>query len=280
MPRLPVLTAVPAPAWQAAGRRLALLVAVAAVHAALAAWAWGGGALRRPAPPQPPSPPAGVLYLLNSRAGHATAAATALAPAPRSPASPPPSGGPPHAAQSPAPVPWTPPHQPGAATLGAVATSPPSHPTAQPTSSPPLADASSPAGRLADIATASTTGPAPSLAPAPPPASAAAPLWRQAIPWPGNPLPSYPAAAREDGHEGVVVLRVQIDAQGRALAVDWLQRSGQPLLDHSARDTVRRWRFEPARHGDTAVPSQLRITLRYQLDAAPLIRTEPVGGQA
>jgi periplasmic protein TonB len=82
---------------------------------------------------------------------------------------------------------------------------------------------------------------------------------------PGNPLPAYPEAAREDGQQGTVHLEVQLDAHGQVLAVHWRQRSGVLLLDQAARDAVRAWRFEPARRAGEAVPAALRVAIHFRL---------------
>lgn len=83
---------------------------------------------------------------------------------------------------------------------------------------------------------------------------------------PGNPLPAYPEAAREDGLEGKVGLAVEIDARGQVTAVRWEARSGVMLLDVAARDAVRRWRFEPARRDGQPVAGTLSMTLQFRLD--------------
>ena len=82
---------------------------------------------------------------------------------------------------------------------------------------------------------------------------------------PGQALPVYPEAAREDGLQGTVHLQVQLDRGGQVLTVDWLRRSGVMLLDLAARDAVRDWRFEPARQGGEPVASALALSIRFQL---------------
>jgi len=84
-------------------------------------------------------------------------------------------------------------------------------------------------------------------------------------PLPGNTLPGYPLAAREDGLEGRVLLRVQIDPTGAVGEVAIVQRSGVNLLDQTARDAVRAWRFRPAHDGRAAVPSSLQLAIRFSL---------------
>lgn len=99
------------------------------------------------------------------------------------------------------------------------------------------------------------------------PASVAAPVSHPPRALAGNPLPAYPEAAREDGLEGVVRLAVDVDALGHVTSVRWDRRSGVMLLDVAARDAVRQWRFEPARHAGQAVSATVAVTLQFRLDA-------------
>jgi len=64
--------------------------------------------------------------------------------------------------------------------------------------------------------------------------------------WRGNTPPPYPGAARRLGDEGEVRLDVHVGADGTVLDVRLRQSSGSPLLDRTAIETVRRWRFDPA----------------------------------
>ncbi len=82
---------------------------------------------------------------------------------------------------------------------------------------------------------------------------------------PDNPLPWYPRLARRRGMEGRVVLRVTVDPQGRAAAVVVVESSGYRLLDDAARQTVMRWRFEPARRGGRPVTAEVRVPIRFRL---------------
>jgi protein TonB len=58
-----------------------------------------------------------------------------------------------------------------------------------------------------------------------------------------GPIPPYPAAARSRGQEGRVVLDVTIGTDGLAREVGVARSSGAPLLDESAVNTVKTWRF-------------------------------------
>ena len=52
--------------------------------------------------------------------------------------------------------------------------------------------------------------------------------------------------ARRLGDQGEVRLDVYVGTDGSVLDVVVVQRSGSPLLDQTAVDTVRKWRFKPA----------------------------------
>ncbi len=81
-----------------------------------------------------------------------------------------------------------------------------------------------------------------------------------------NPAPVYPQMARERGWEGLVTLSVLVDRDGRVSEVTLEKSSGHSALDHSAQQTVRKWRFQSARVGGVPVPSRIRIPVRFILD--------------
>lgn len=81
-----------------------------------------------------------------------------------------------------------------------------------------------------------------------------------------NPIPRYPQLARERGWEGVVVLAVQVGAGGEALSVGIAKSSGHGLLDASAVDAVRRWRFEPARRAGIPIAAVATVPIRFRLE--------------
>jgi protein TonB len=80
-----------------------------------------------------------------------------------------------------------------------------------------------------------------------------------------NPLPRYPLAARFDGAEGRVMLRVRVDARGQVETVDVTTSSGHAILDRAAIDTVRRWRFAPARRDGLPVPAEINVPIQFRL---------------
>jgi len=77
--------------------------------------------------------------------------------------------------------------------------------------------------------------------------------------------PAYPDEARRRGWQGRVVLRVHVSAAGQPTAIEVVESSGYPLLDAAAATAVRGWRFYPARRGETAVPSTLRVPVEFEL---------------
>ncbi len=64
--------------------------------------------------------------------------------------------------------------------------------------------------------------------------------------WVGNAPPPYPTIARRLGEEGEVRLDVHVGSSGRVLDVRLKRSSGSPVLDQTAIDTVKKWRFRPA----------------------------------
>jgi len=80
-----------------------------------------------------------------------------------------------------------------------------------------------------------------------------------------NPKPPYPLSARRRGLEGRVLIAAQVRADGSCAETRVRQSSGYELLDASARDAVRRWRFVPARRGDRPVDSWVEVPIIFRL---------------
>ena len=68
--------------------------------------------------------------------------------------------------------------------------------------------------------------------------------------------------------QGLVMLNVQVSADGRALDVSLAHSSGVNSLDQAAIQAVRRWTFEPARIGGIAVASRVDVPVRFSLSDA------------
>lgn len=82
-----------------------------------------------------------------------------------------------------------------------------------------------------------------------------------------TPLPPYPAAAREQRLEGLVLLDVHVRADGRVGEARLKRTSGSPLLDAAALETVARWTFLPAQRGPRAVESWVEVPVKFSLHA-------------
>ena len=76
--------------------------------------------------------------------------------------------------------------------------------------------------------------------------------------------PDYPRIARESRVQGTVIVEAIIDVSGRVEGAQVLRSI--PLLDQSALDAVRQWRFTPARLNDRAVPVVMTVTVTFTLE--------------
>lgn len=81
----------------------------------------------------------------------------------------------------------------------------------------------------------------------------------------GNRAPEYPAEARRRGQEGVVLLRLVVDATGDVTGVSVAESSGWPLLDMAAVRAARTWRFTPAMNAGAARASEATLPVRFRL---------------
>ena len=83
-----------------------------------------------------------------------------------------------------------------------------------------------------------------------------------------NPRPAYPRESRKAGEQGTVLLNVQLDERGQILNASIQNGSGYPRLDAAALESVRKWRFRPARQGGKTIQSQALIPIRFSLNDA------------
>lgn len=80
-----------------------------------------------------------------------------------------------------------------------------------------------------------------------------------------TPKPAYPDAARREGREGRVLLRVLIDDQGKTRSIEINRSSGSDALDQAATEAIKLWRFHPARAGDKPIASWVSIPIEFRL---------------
>jgi protein TonB len=81
----------------------------------------------------------------------------------------------------------------------------------------------------------------------------------------GNPKFAYPEEARQLGLEGMVVLALDISAEGRVVKASVQTSSGYRILDDAALRDARSLEFEPARQGGTPIPTTIFQPVRYRL---------------
>ncbi len=161
--------------------------------------------------------------------------------------------------------------------------SPPPPPAPQPKITPPkpLPQASKPVPQPAvqapPLLAAQSTAPSPSNAiqdvpkPTPAPVAPAAPSTPQVTAprfdadYLDNPAPRYPPLSKRMGEEGKVIVRVWVDAEGRAERVELKTSSGFERLDKAALDAVARWKFVPARQGDKPVAAPVLVPISFIL---------------
>ncbi len=81
-----------------------------------------------------------------------------------------------------------------------------------------------------------------------------------------NPAPEYPSSARRMGEMGRVILRVQVTASGVPSQVLILNSSGVDSLDEAALEAVQRWKFVPAKQGETPVAAWVNVPIQFTLN--------------
>jgi protein TonB len=101
-------------------------------------------------------------------------------------------------------------------------------------------------------------------APAPAPAPIVPPRFDAA--YLENPAPAYPALARRMHEQGKVLLRVFVTERGGAERVELRASSGSARLDQAALETVRHWRFVPARQGADPVSAWVVVPISFSLE--------------
>ncbi|AAO29168.1 TonB family protein [Xylella fastidiosa subsp. fastidiosa] len=89
----------------------------------------------------------------------------------------------------------------------------------------------------------------------------------QPTPIPGKmPPPDYPVEAAARGDHGTVTVRILVDAEGAPSGVEMAKSSGSRDLDNAALQTVRNWRFKPARNSnDQPVPGSIEIPFEFNV---------------
>ena len=81
-----------------------------------------------------------------------------------------------------------------------------------------------------------------------------------------NPAPAYPALARRMHEQGRVLIRVLVSADGVPERIELKASSGSTRLDNSALETIRTWKFVPARQGEQKIAAWVVIPISFALD--------------
>lgn len=77
--------------------------------------------------------------------------------------------------------------------------------------------------------------------------------------------PKYPKLSRLRGEEGATVVEIEVAASGEVVSAKVVASSGYAALDAEAVRAVKLARFAPAKTGDTAVDSVVRLTIDFKL---------------
>jgi TonB family protein len=80
-----------------------------------------------------------------------------------------------------------------------------------------------------------------------------------------NPTPIYPEICRKLEVEGVVKVLIDIGSDGVVYDAAVDRTSGNPHLDRSALETVRRWKFKPAKKSKQAVEASIKVIVHFEL---------------
>jgi protein TonB len=81
-----------------------------------------------------------------------------------------------------------------------------------------------------------------------------------------NPRPPYPMVARRMGFHGKVVLNVEVLSEGKAGQVLLHTSSGYDILDNAALQTIKSWRFTPARRFGQPVTQWFLVPIKFSLE--------------
>jgi protein TonB len=79
-----------------------------------------------------------------------------------------------------------------------------------------------------------------------------------------SPPPAYPANARAQRVQGVVVLDALVDETGKV--VETVVISGPLLLQSAAQEALRNWKYQPARLNGEPIPVHTKVNLRFNLN--------------
>ena len=80
-----------------------------------------------------------------------------------------------------------------------------------------------------------------------------------------NTPPVYPAIAKLRGYEGVVLVNAEILPDGRVGSTEVSKSSGYAILDKSAMEAVKLWKFEPAKKAGKPFAVRVKLPIKFVL---------------
>ena len=80
-------------------------------------------------------------------------------------------------------------------------------------------------------------------------------------------LPDYPRRAFNSGRQGWVIVKLDVNAEGETENVEIEEALPDALFPGGARDTVKKWRFEPPKDGAL---QNCRVLIRYRFGKVSL----------
>lgn len=180
-------------------------------------------------------------------------------------AAPQPAPPPPVVAPPPPPVVETPPPPPPPVPKPKPRPKPVVKPQPKPRPEPPPSPASVAPPPVSVAPTAVSVAPtAPVAIPGPPVVVPREPVYVAPVPV-GKVQPNFPLLARRRGWEGTVVVRFDVDTDGKVANVDVAESSGRSVLDEEAVRAVKRRPFKPATRDGVPVTAQHTIRITFKL---------------
>lgn len=80
------------------------------------------------------------------------------------------------------------------------------------------------------------------------------------------PAPRYPKDAADARVAGLVVLLLDVDAEGRVTGVEVENARPAGVFEAAAMEAALQWRFNPQTEDGIALPSRVRVPISFELD--------------
>lgn len=84
-----------------------------------------------------------------------------------------------------------------------------------------------------------------------------------------NPPPQYPESARRRGFEGIVLVHAEVLADGSVGKTLIRKSSGYAILDQTALNAVRNWKFEPAKKSGIPYKTWAELPIKFMISDHP-----------